>query len=222
MGEMSLVSSVQLQQLVGSIMLGGILAISWEVLSLGINGSPVMCAAGEAGFLVVGFVSLFLMGQSLGAGEFRLFMLLGVIAGFIVVKAFAGEYIRWFLGRVVRGMKRVVSVLLQPVLVVVGFAKKVKIFCKNLFANAKNWFTITDIQKEGIDRNTPFVSKGRRRGVSTEMSAGSGGSGASAIRGNSRNAGSSSNQSGRNCCGDAAGYRSDPDSSDRGTTIGYP
>ena len=48
--------------------------------------------------------------------------------------------------------------------------KKVKKIFKILYANAKNWFTITDIQQEGTDTKTPFLYKGKRSGATNKVS----------------------------------------------------
>jgi hypothetical protein len=178
---MGVVAVLQLRQLVGFLILGVLLAVIWEVTDECIGRLGLLRRLHELLFLSVGLLSLFFFGQCLGEGELRVFMVLSATMGFAGTNYLFGCRIRRFLRFVGRVAVRCSAVVMGPVSAVFARAKKVKIFFKNLFANAKNWFTITDTQQEGKEKHTPFLHKGKRSGASNKIHDRSGCGGAFAL-----------------------------------------
>ena len=218
---MGVVPVLQLRQLVGFLILGVLLAVIWEVTDECIGRLGLLRRLHELLFLSVGLLSLFFFGQDLGEGELRVFMVLSAAMGFAGTNYLFGCRIRRVLRFVGRVAVRCSAVVMGPVSAVFARAKKVKIFFKNLFANAKNWFTITDTQREGKERYTPFFRKGSRSGASNKMYAGSGDGGAFAVCSHSADTGNPADHTGGKCRAAAAGYRPDAGNSNPGTTVRY-
>lgn len=171
MADMEIKTYIQIQQTLISFLLGAIWAVFWEF-------SVVFCAAYSkvAGWLrdavlVIGAaISLLMLIHGLGEGQMRLYMLMAVFLGCCVTHEFAGEKICRLFYEIKNTIVRLLRYLWKPLTILFRPAKKVKIFLKNLYAKAKNWFTIKLKQEEGTDTETPFLRKGMRSGATRKVS----------------------------------------------------
>lgn len=171
MAEMEIQTVQQLQQLLISLMIGAGWDILWEALST-IKPNKYKCVGFLSDVIFIGLClgSLFVLIQGPGQGQLRLFMLLAAVLGFIIIHSLIGDAIRKFFHFILGLIVQIAHIVLKPLEKFLFPAKKVKIFFKNLYANEKNWFTITHKQQEGTDTHTPFLRKGTRSGAASKVS----------------------------------------------------
>lgn len=222
MAEMGVAPELQLYQLVSAFLLGVLLEMIWEAMDcIDSAGSAFLTGIVEILFLTAGLFAMFLLGQSIGGGQLRLFMLAAVLCGFCTAKALFGRKLRAGYKVIGGWIYKGIGILLMPIKQMLILLKKVKKIFKILYANAKNWFTITEIQQEGTDTKPPFLYKGKRSGASNQVSDCDCFDRADCIQRGSPDTGCAAASSSGANADSAAGYRANAESSYPGITIRY-
>ena len=140
--EMGIVISQQLRQFLCSILLGGVLALLYDLVRpLRTLGGSIFNGLLDAllSLTAVGTVFLFVMA---GDGELRLFILMGALGGAVLFFCLLSRPLQpvwafWF------------RIFTAPFHILWKVLKKFHVFCKKLFSFSTSWFTITFTKLRG-------------------------------------------------------------------------